>query len=284
MPDRGDRGAVHELTRRIAAEVEDSPWWFAARRKLLSQIIRKLRLPPEAAVLALGTAMGEHLRMLEHLGCRNTTGLDKYETAIRYRGEQAVDTIEAGEVCDLPFEDERFALVLATDIVAHVVDDGRALSEIRRVLSPGGSAVLVVPAFEALRGRQDDTSQPRHRYCKRQLEERLRAAGLEDVDVFYFNYLLWFPLWLARQRVGRLRQTVCNERPVPSSWLDHVLTAVVTLDVHTARWVRAPFGVSLLAIARSGRRAGVGVPLRVDTPIALVRPHSAAAGAYRGTI
>ena len=139
----------------------------------------------------------------------------------------------------MPFEDERFALVLATDIVEHVDDDVRALSEIRRVLAPGGTAVITVPAFESLWGVQDDVSHHKRRYRKRQLEERLRAAGLETVEVFYFNYLLFFPIWLARQVINGLRLKVQNENLVNTSLLNRILTAIFTLDVRTARWVHA---------------------------------------------
>jgi SAM-dependent methyltransferase len=271
---------VDELTYQIEAEIEANHWWFVTRRKLLSRIIRELGVAPDAPILDLGTSTGTNLRMLKDLDCRNAIGLDKSPAAIRFCAEKGLGRVEQGDVCDLPFADEHFACVLATDIVEHVDDDVRALSEICRVLAPGGTAVITVPAFESLWGVQDDVSHHKRRYRKRQLEARLRAAGLEGVEVFYFNYLLFFPIWLARQVIHYLRLQVRNENLVNTSLINRVLTAIFTLDVYTARWVRAPFGVSILAIARRGRRAGVGIPLRVEAPVRLVRPRSAAAGAY----
>ena len=270
---------MDDLTYRIEAEIEANHWWFVTRRKLLSQIIRELRLPPDAAILDLGTSTGTNLRMLKDLNCRQAIGLDKSPEAIRYCAEKGLGTVEQGDVCDLPFEDERFALVLATDIVEHVDDDVRALSEIRRVLAPGGTAVITVPAFESLWGVQDDVSHHKRRYRKRQLEERMRAAGLAQVEVFYFNYLLFFPIWLARQLIHVLQLKVQNENLVNTSFINRMLTAIFTLDVHTARWVHPPFGVSILAIARSGTMAGVGVPVRATAPPAIVQPAPLAAGA-----
>lgn len=271
---------MDDLTYRIEAEIEANHWWFVTRRKLLSQIIRELQLQPDAAILDLGTSTGTNLRMLKDLDCRNPVGLDKSPAAIRYCAEKGLGTVEEGDVCDLPFEDERFALVLATDIIEHVDDDVRALAEIRRVLAPGGTAVITVPAFESLWGVQDDVSHHKRRYRKRQFEARLHAAGLECVEVFYFNYLLFLPIWLARQLIRILRLDVANENLVNTPLMNRLLTAIFTLDVRTARWMRAPFGVSILAIVRSARHAGVGIPLRVNEPRPLVRAHSAAAGAY----
>lgn len=271
---------MDDLTYRIEAELEANHWWFVTRRKLLSQIIRELGVRPDAPILDLGTSTGTNLRMLRDLDCRNRIGLDKSPAAIRYCAEKGLGTVEEGDVCDLPFADERFALVLATDIVEHVDDDVRALAEIRRVLAPGGTAVITVPAFESLWGVQDDVSHHKRRYRKRQLEARLRAAGLECVEVFYFNYLLFLPIWLARQIIRLFQLDVANENLVNTPFINRLLTAIFTLDIRTARWIRAPFGVSILAMARSARHAGVGIPLRVTEARPLVRPRSAAAGAY----
>jgi SAM-dependent methyltransferase len=49
----------------------------------------------------------------------------------------------AGE--SLPFEDEKFDLVLSHEVLEHVADDRRCLEEIVRVLKPGGRLVLFVP-------------------------------------------------------------------------------------------------------------------------------------------
>ena len=45
----------------------------------------------------------------------------------------------------LPFEDQSYDFILASHVLEHVDDDRRALSEIARVLKPGGVAILPVP-------------------------------------------------------------------------------------------------------------------------------------------
>jgi len=46
---------------------------------------------------------------------------------------------------DLPFEDSSFDCVYASHVLEHIKEDDRALSEINRVLTPSGIAVLPVP-------------------------------------------------------------------------------------------------------------------------------------------
>jgi SAM-dependent methyltransferase len=80
--------------------------------------------------------------------------------------------VEAMDVSALPFEDATFDLVLCSHVLEHVPDDARAMRELRRVLRPGGRAILQQPVDEAAaRTREDPGSPP---------AERLRAFGQED--------------------------------------------------------------------------------------------------------
>jgi ubiquinone/menaquinone biosynthesis C-methylase UbiE len=70
----------------------------------------------------------------------------RYETADLFKAgvDHQVD-IQA-----LPFEDKSYDLIYASHVLEHVRDDQRALAEIRRVIAPGGIAILPVPIVEDL--------------------------------------------------------------------------------------------------------------------------------------
>ena len=51
------------------------------------------------------------------------------------------------DIHEMPFEDNRFDAVLCNHVLEHVADDIRAMSEIRRVLKPGGWAIMQIPFF-----------------------------------------------------------------------------------------------------------------------------------------
>ena len=67
----------------------------------------------------------------------------------------------AGSVCQmdltaLPYADRSFDAIVANHVLEHVPDDKRALSELRRVLHPGGFAVLQVPIARRLERTLED--------------------------------------------------------------------------------------------------------------------------------
>lgn len=51
----------------------------------------------------------------------------------------------------LPFEDASFELVWASEVIEHVADTARWLSEVRRVLKPGGRLLVTTPNHGRLR-------------------------------------------------------------------------------------------------------------------------------------
>jgi SAM-dependent methyltransferase len=76
------------------------------------------------------------------------------------------------DVTALPFGDGSFDLAICSHVLEHVVDDAAALRELRRVLRPGGRAVLQQPVDPALDRTSEDPSAPP--------VERLRRFGQED--------------------------------------------------------------------------------------------------------
>lgn len=233
----------------VEAEVEASHWWFVARRRLIADLIARAGVSRGSRVLDVGTSTGTNLRLLKELGFADRRGLDASDDAIRWCAEKGLGDVAKGDVCDLPFGDAEFDLVLATDIIEHVDDDLRAVGEIRRVLAPGGIAIISVPAFQSLWGLQDDVAHHKRRYRKRQLLSLLARGGLDCHDGFYFNYLLFAPIWGARQVIRWCGIELQSENQVNNRALNWLLTQIFTLDVATARFVRPPFGVSIMAIA-----------------------------------
>ena len=53
------------------------------------------------------------------------------------------------DLTDLPFSDSSYDFVFASHVLEHIQNDHDALAEIKRVLRPGGIAVLPVPIIGA---------------------------------------------------------------------------------------------------------------------------------------
>jgi len=113
----------------------------------------------------------------------------------------------AGEIGALPFADATFDLVCAFDIVEHVSDDGRALSEIARVAKPGAAIVLSVPLYMRAWTFFDDLVGHRRRYEPETLGallathgialERSAAYGMQPRNTWLLHLGMW---WLEHHR------------------------------------------------------------------------------------
>lgn len=96
----------------------------------------------------------------------------------------------------LPFDSDEFDVVLCVHVLEHIPDDAAALLELRRVLRPGGWAVLQVPvqglvtqedpAVVSPEDRQRLYGQHDHvRMYGRDVADRIRSAGFDvRVDLF----------------------------------------------------------------------------------------------------
>ena len=49
------------------------------------------------------------------------------------------------DICDLPFEDNMYDVILCNHVLEHIPNDTKAMHELYRVLKPGGMAVLQIP-------------------------------------------------------------------------------------------------------------------------------------------
>jgi SAM-dependent methyltransferase len=99
-----------------------------------------------------------------------------------------------GDVSRLPYPDLRFDAAVCTQVYEYVSEIDRALSELNRVLRPGGRAVIVDTDWESCVWRSSDDERMRrvieawdghcpHPHLPRTLRQRLASAGFEVTGV-----------------------------------------------------------------------------------------------------
>ena len=49
------------------------------------------------------------------------------------------------DICDLPFQDNAYDLILCNHVLEHIPDDQKAMQELYRVLKPGGMGIFQIP-------------------------------------------------------------------------------------------------------------------------------------------
>jgi len=106
-------------------------------------LIERLKIDPQAtAALEVGCGGGFMTEEMARMGF-DTTGVDPSEPSLRVAADHArenrlVIRYETGAGESLPFEDRSFGAVFCCDVLEHVRDLPKVISEISRVLKPGG--------------------------------------------------------------------------------------------------------------------------------------------------
>lgn len=227
-----DRSEIRKL-----AALEDTHWWYRERRFLLSRQIR--RMPPGAA-LDIGAAAGGNTRVLRERGW-DALALEYSQDGAQIARERGLPVVRADALL-LPFPDASLDLVVAFDVLEHIEDDARAAQEICRVLRPGSTALIAVPADPKLWSAHDDAVGHVRRYTRSSLVALLEHNGM-DVEVITSWNVLLRPVaaWRRRTSTG-------SDLDLISPLVNFVLRAVVALERYLP--VKSLPGVSLMVRAR----------------------------------
>jgi len=116
---------------------------------LCNVLLRYLDPDKGEKILDMGCSRGFYLRKVEEY-TESVIGVDISESSLK----DAVSTrVRYGDVTRLDFEADSFDKVYSLHTIEHIPDPGQFLSEMARVLKPGGKAVIVYP-WEPFRGLQ----------------------------------------------------------------------------------------------------------------------------------
>jgi SAM-dependent methyltransferase len=174
-------------------------------------------------LLDLGCGGGRHAFAAFRLGAR-VVALDAQAEEIAKVRNTIGAMVEAAEVPSdeeagvvqadalrLPFLDSSFDRIIASEVLEHIDEDRTAMSELARVLRPGGTIAVTVPRFGpeavnwALSREYHDVEGGHVRIYRRStLVDRLRRAGLKPLDSHH-AHALHTPYWWLRCVVGTTR-------------------------------------------------------------------------------
>ncbi len=233
----------------VENEVESFHWWFVVRKKLLKSILSSINVPINSLTLDIGCGTGSNLQVLVSTGI-NAIGLDRSIYALSLISRKLDLPLLNGDLTKLPVRSYSLGLIIAMDIVEHLDDDTKGISELYRALAKGGMLILTVPAYKFLWGIQDIVTGHKRRYLRREITNKLREAGFEVMKASYFNFFLFFPILFARRLVRLLGCRVESENKINSPLINFVLKIVFSFELYILKYFSFPFGVSILCIAK----------------------------------
>ncbi|WP_198377786.1 class I SAM-dependent methyltransferase, partial [Neoroseomonas rubea] len=196
-----------------------------------------------------GCGTGGLLRRLAGLD-RPLVGLDFNPAAAARAAAKSGAVAAAGDANRLPFADGAFAALTSCDVLCHrAVDPAAALAEFRRVLAPGGTLVLNLPAYDWLHSAHDIRVHNTRRFTAGGARAMLEAAGFAGVEARYWNALL-LPLMVLQRKMLRADEKAESDVQDFPPWLDATLHGVTVAERGLARLgLRYPAGGSILLLA-----------------------------------
>jgi SAM-dependent methyltransferase len=173
-------------------DLEEGFWWNAGMRDIAAMLLQMAPLPQTGVLLDVGCGSGQTMSWFErtHHGW-STIGVDVAPEGLTAARALGLDVMRASAL-DIPIRSQSVDLVITLDVLQHVPlggGDVKAISEIARVLKPGGYLFARTNA-QAFPFTADDPVFNFHKYAPRELAGKLSSAGLRVVRLSRVNALL----------------------------------------------------------------------------------------------
>jgi SAM-dependent methyltransferase len=238
---------MREQAYRLQEHLDDSYWWFQARREIVCDVVGRF-VAPGRDVVDYGCGTGAIAARLRERGYR-VVGAEVSEEMLEACRRRGVPTIDLNKE-SIPRASAD--CVLACDVLEHAEDDVGLLRRLREAVRPGGLLIGTVPAYEFLWSGEDYVSGHYRRYTRATLRRSLKSGDYEILWSSYFNTLL-FPLAFSvilGKRLFRPRDMYDSNVVPVSKWQNAFLRSVFVKERGLLRWLRLPFGLSIIFAAK----------------------------------
>ena len=145
-------------------KVEREHWWFKARAEILKDQIRINVSEPGLRILNIGAATYKTSEMLSEFG--EVTSVEYDDDCCEYVTKELKKEIFQGDATALEFENNVFDIVCAFDVIEHIEDHSKAMTEMYRVCKDKGLVFITVPAYQFLWTNHDEINHHFRRYNK----------------------------------------------------------------------------------------------------------------------
>ena len=235
---------------------EHNDWWFVARRRIVFDLISSFLEDNGARhrLLDAGCGTGITLQHLAKYG--QAYGVDNEPVALDFCRMRKERLLTCAALENLPYPDGSYDVVTCLDVIEHIDDDKRAVSELCRVIRPGGLLALTVPAFQSLWSDHDVINHHKRRYRRRQVRQLLGEDFTIELLSHYNTHLL--PIAVAVRMLKKLemklfpaavRQVKAENTYLPRS-INSLFASIFGSELLWLKRGSLPVGLSIICIAR----------------------------------
>jgi SAM-dependent methyltransferase len=167
---------------------------------LATYLCQRFSLSPGSRFLEIGCGRGDFLRAFQGAGLQ-CSAVDRASSAVHDSGELDIRLVDASKE-PLPFADQCFDTVYSKSLLEHMWDATFLMSEIRRVLRPGGICLILTPDWVSQMATFYEDFTHCRPYTKDSLRDLMKVSGFKSVgtELFSQHPLIWshsFHRWLA---------------------------------------------------------------------------------------
>jgi len=201
--------------------------------------------------LEIGCGTGIVMATLERLGFI-ATGLDVNTKALSYAVKRTKGNLIRQSI--FGFKPKKYYdIVGAFDVLEHIRDDEGFLKACHSLLSAKGHLLLTVPAGMSLWSPVDALSGHVRRYEYEELSKKLIDAGFTVNSLGYWNSLLLSLYSIWHRQLGLKKNDVVSSHLHKMPYTINVLlTWIFQFELFISRFVRFPFGATLVVCAQKG--------------------------------
>ncbi len=156
-------------------------------QKLANYLFNRYSLKKDTNFLEIGCGRGEFLKGFINCGV-NGYAVDQSSVASRYCPE-AILKISDIENDGIPFPQSFFDVVYSKSVIEHFYNPEKLITEMYRVLKPGGIAITLCPAWEFNYRNYFEDYTHRSPFMLSSLKDIQLIHGFEDVTVEFFRQL-----------------------------------------------------------------------------------------------
>lgn len=196
----------------IEAGLGTHPIDRASRRNAI-EMLRAMGIGENGAILEVGCSSGFLLKdLLRAFPDAEIVGADTIRTALERVGATlpGVPLLQM-DLLSCPLPGGQFDAVVALNVLEHIEDDSRGISQIARLLKPGGIFVVEVPQGAGLYDSYDSLLRHFRRYSQAELLAKIRDAGLNVEKATSLGFLSFLPFYIVK-KISRLRYGVRGEK------------------------------------------------------------------------
>jgi len=230
------------------AKVEGEHWWFLARANIVNHLIEKyFKNKNDLKILEIGCGSGGNFNYLKDWGEIYAIEPDKFAFSVAKK--KGLTKLIINDYFDKKyFQKNKFDLILLADVLEHIKDDKKILSEIKGLLSRNGIVLITVPAKKNLWSEHDIANHHFRRYEFSNLEKILKEK-LDIQMINFMNFILYLPILIVR----RIKSNNISKASlkVPHPIINNLMYSIFSAEKFILPMVRLPFGVSIIAICKA---------------------------------